>query len=558
MNILKFHNNLIENYKNYITSFLNIKFPGISEFVDREIQNKKLWPDPLVQFNPTYHPGCELKQLIDENILHRDLLKIFTGYELYKHQEDAIRLGAAGSEFIVTSGTGSGKSLTYMATIFSYVLNNHDLLVDRNVAVIVYPMNALINSQNQEIQKYERNYLRSSLPTGVSFDEEGKTLEQQITGLKERVGDIFPVRYGQYTGQEDETVRDSIRRNPPHILLTNYVMLELLMTRGGKDIDIRNSILDNIKFLVFDELHTYRGRQGSDVSILIRRIKANAINNIVCIGTSATMISSDTSSMAEQKREVSRIGSLIFGSEFGVHQIINESLVRSIGEGVEITPAGVAAEVGTSIDYSMSFADFERHQTANWLEATIALELREGVLVRRKPLTLTEISHRLSGFCGVEVSICRQHLLELLEWANQLNSNTAKDFRKNYLPYRIHQFVAQTGSVYATLGNQDERQFYLDSGLYAEDKDTLIFPLVFSRSSGHEMYCVGLNMKQGRILPREFSNLIDYEEEDFPSASGYIFISTIRMRNPYGKIREIYLTCRKHGLILLAGMGRSH
>lgn len=524
MNILKFHNNLIENYKNYITSFLNIKFPGISEFVDREIQNKKLWPDPLVQFNPTYHPGCELKQLIDENILHRDLLKIFTGYELYKHQEDAIRLGAAGSEFIVTSGTGSGKSLTYMATIFSYVLNNHDLLVDRNVAVIVYPMNALINSQNQEIQKYERNYLRSSLPTGVSFDEEGKTLEQQITGLKEIVGDIFPVRYGQYTGQEDETVRDSIRRNPPHILLTNYVMLELLMTRGGKDIDIRNSILDNIKFLVFDELHTYRGRQGSDVSILIRRIKANAINNIVCIGTSATMISSDTSSMAEQKREVSRIGSLIFGSEFGVHQIINESLVRSIGEGVEITPAGVAAEVGTSIDYSMSFADFERHQTANWLEATIALELREGVLVRRKPLTLTEISHRLSGFCGVEVSICRQHLLELLEWANQLNSNTAKDFRKNYLPYRIHQFVAQTGSVYATLGNQDERQFYLDSGLYAEDKDTLIFPLVFSRSSGHEMYCVGLNMKQGRILPREFSNLIDYEEEDFPSASGYIFI----------------------------------
>ncbi|MFZ2341333.1 MAG: DEAD/DEAH box helicase [Bacteroidales bacterium] len=524
MNILKFHSNLIENYKNYISSFLNIKFPGISEFVDREIQNKKLWPDPLVQFNPTYHPGCELKQLIDENILHHELLKIFTGYELYKHQEDAIRLGAAGSEFIVTSGTGSGKSLTYMATIFSYVLNNHDLLVDRNVAVIVYPMNALINSQNQEIQKYERNYLRSSLPPGVTFDEEGKTLGQQITGLKEIVGDIFPVRYAQYTGQEDESVRDSIRRNPPHILLTNYVMLELVMTRGGKDIDIRNSILDNIKFLIFDELHTYRGRQGSDVSILIRRIKANAINKIICIGTSATMISSETTTLAEQKREVSRIGSLIFGSEFGVQQIINESLVRSIGEGVEFTPEGVAVEVALPVDYTWSFADFERHQTANWLEANIALELREGVLVRRKPLTLTEISHNLSGFCGVEESICRQHLLGLLEWANQLNSHTAKDIRKNYLPYRIHQFIAQTGSVYATLGNKDERQFYLDAGLYAEDKDTLIFPLVFSRSSGHEMYCVGLNMRQGRILPREFSNLTDYEEDEVPSTSGYIFI----------------------------------
>jgi len=64
MNILKFHSSLIENYRNYITSFLNIKFPGISEFVDREIRNKKLWPEPLVQFNPTYLPGCKLKKLL--------------------------------------------------------------------------------------------------------------------------------------------------------------------------------------------------------------------------------------------------------------------------------------------------------------------------------------------------------------------------------------------------------------------------------------------------------------------------------------------------------------
>lgn len=532
MNILKFHNKLIDNYRNYITSFLNIKDPSISQFVDAEIQNKKLWPDPLVQFNPTYRPGSSLKNLTDEKVLHPDLGKIFIGYELYKHQEEAIRLGAAGIEFIVTSGTGSGKSLTYMATLFSHILNNKEEVKGKNLAVIVYPMNALINSQNEEIKKYERNYLKSSLPGGVIYDKKNKTLDEQIKDLREIVGDIFPIRYAQYTGQEDEETREDIRKNRPHILLTNYMMLELIMTRGGKDVEIRNAILDNICFLIFDELHTYRGRQGSDVSILIRRIKANAKNKITCIGTSATMISSETSTLVLQKQQVAKIGSLIFGSDINENQIINESLIRSIGEDIEISPEKLSSAVNSEIDISWSFSDFEKHQTANWLEANIALEYKEGVLVRRKPLTIREISIKLSDYCGIGYERCEKHILDLLEWANNLNSHAEKDQRKNYLPYRIHQFIAQTGSVYATLGNQKDRQLFMDAGLYADDKDIFIFPLVFSRSSGHEMYCVNLIENEGKILPREFYNLSDSEEEEEPTSAGYVFIQHIEDDEP--------------------------
>lgn len=524
MNILNFHNRLIENYRNYITSFLNIKDPGISQFVEKKIRNKKLWPEPLVQFNPTYQPGSSLKGLTDERVLHPELEKIFIGYELYKHQEEAIRLGTSGSEFIVTSGTGSGKSLTYMATIFSYVLNHKEQVEGQNLAVIVYPMNALINSQNEEIKKSEKNYLKSSLPKGVAYDDNYKTLDEQIKDLKEIVGDIFPIKYAQYTGQEDEETRESIRKNSPHILLTNYMMLELIMTRGGKDVEIRNAILENIRFLVFDELHTYRGRQGSDVSILIRRIKANAKKDITCIGTSATMISSDTFTLDEQKQEVAKIGSLIFGSEINQNQIITESLVRSIGENVEISPEGVSSAINAGINLSWSFSDFEKHQTANWLEANIALENKEGVLVRRKPLTIKKISNKLSEHTGQSSQDCEKHILDLLEWANHLNSHQEKDQRKNYLPYRIHQFITQTGSVYATLGNQKDRQLFMDAGLYAEDKDTFIFPLVFSRSSGQEMYCVNLNENDSRILPREFYNLADVDDEDEWTSGGYVFI----------------------------------
>ena len=74
------------------------------------------------------------------------------------------------------------------------------------------------------------------------------------------MGDVFPVRYGHYTGQESEEIREEM--NYIHLyIVTNYMMLELIMTRGGRDYEIKNNILQNIRYLVFDELHTYRNRK---------------------------------------------------------------------------------------------------------------------------------------------------------------------------------------------------------------------------------------------------------------------------------------------------------
>ena len=79
-------------------------------------------------------------------------------------------------------------------------------------------------------------------------------------------------------------------REHPQILLTNYIMLELLLTRV-RERSIRDGIYEHLRFLVFDELHTYRGRQGADVALLMRRIRSRCAQPVVCIGTSATMIS---------------------------------------------------------------------------------------------------------------------------------------------------------------------------------------------------------------------------------------------------------------------------
>src|SRR6202012_3055217 len=107
-----------------------------------------------------------------------------------------------------------------------------------------------------------------------------------------------PVRFATYTGQETGQKRQEIRINPPDILLTNSMMLELLLTRSDHGELVRAA--QGLRFLVFDVLHTYRGRQGADVALLIRRCRlAFGGKDIVCVGTSATMASGGTS--AEQK-----------------------------------------------------------------------------------------------------------------------------------------------------------------------------------------------------------------------------------------------------------------
>ena len=105
---------------------------------------------------------------------------------------------------MLTTGTGSGKSLAYIVPIVDHVLQERrregPSAAKRVQAIVVYPMNALANSQLEELEKFLR-------------DGYGEGRE--------------PVTFARYTGQEDDEKRQEIRDNPPDILLTNYVMLEL-------------------------------------------------------------------------------------------------------------------------------------------------------------------------------------------------------------------------------------------------------------------------------------------------------------------------------------------
>lgn len=210
MDVFALRDRLITDYAAYIRSFLNIRDTRIRSYVDQQLHEGLLWPDPLIQLNPCFAPGAWIDDLADAGVLHPGCRRILRLKEddgtskrmrLYRHQVDAIEAAKSGESFVLTTGTGSGKSLAYIIPIVDHVLHHGS---GRGIkAIIVYPMNALANSQYNELEKF----LCRGFESGP------------------------PVTFRRYTGQESEEERNEIIAEPPDILLTNYVMLELILTR---------------------------------------------------------------------------------------------------------------------------------------------------------------------------------------------------------------------------------------------------------------------------------------------------------------------------------------
>ncbi len=497
MDVFKLSENILGQYKSFLSSFIRIKDESIRERVEKALEEGKLLPEPLIQFNPAYEEAGSVEELCKTGMLEEKMGDIFSGYKLYRHQLEAIKLGAASQDFVVTSGTGSGKSLTYIATIFNHILNNP--IPAKGVrAIIVYPMNALINSQKEEFNKYRQRF----------EDKHGEG--------------TFPIDYAQYTGQESEEEKQRIKDNPPDVLLTNYMMLELIMTRSGEAY-LRENLQEHLEFLAFDELHTYRGRQGSDIAMLIRRMQAKARNPLRFMGTSATLVSGDN--LQEQKRRVAELAGLIFGKVFLPEQVINESLKVQTPFAGQLPDAVTLQEaLNTRIDSNDPEEKLQSNPLAVWLENKVVLE-RKGDWIRRgKPLSLRAISELLAADSGEPASECEEQLVKLLYWSESLSA--AKNNRSIF-PFKLHQFISQTGSVYITLDPKESRVVTLEPGYYINEGGNAqkpIYPVVFSRISGHEFVCVRKNKEQSRLEPRAFHDtFVEELDEDYIEV-GYLII----------------------------------
>ncbi|MFT0814424.1 DEAD/DEAH box helicase [Synechococcus sp. OH20] len=504
--IFDLHAAVLADYRDFVRSFFLVADPRAQAFVDQALEEGiHLWPEPLVQLSPSYKDGSTVDELAAAGRIAQETAHIFRfedgrPFRLYRHQEEAITKALAGESFVVTSGTGSGKSLCYFLPILDNWIrqkgSEHQV-----TALVVYPMNALVNSQYQSLQDLRERYER-------------------------RYGRPFPLRFAKYTGETAESDREELRRKPPQILLTNYMMAELLLVRPE---DQRFLSPGGLRFLVFDELHTYRGRQGADVAMLVRRLKERcAAPNLVHIGTSATMISRPEATAQERRQIVADFASRFFGYPFRAEHVIEETL-DPFSEG----DSPSAAELKSALDSlpPADLATLRRHPLTRWLEYELGLEpTPDGGFRRRLPRELSEVAAQLAKQVDRDPQFCAESLRQFLAHASNL-----KDGNRG-VAFKLHQFISQGRTLYATLESREKRQFSLEGQMQAGE-GKLFFPVKFCRQCGQDYYHV---LKSGdRFVPYPLGEEVEESEEQ---QAGYLSLDPLEGEWSQEQIPEDWYT----------------
>ena len=459
MNIFDLHAGVVADYRDFVRSFINVADERARQRIERALNEGALWPEPLLQLSPSYVRGRTVDDLATGGDLLQQAADIFRTedgqpFRLYRHQEQAFDLARAARSYVVTSGTGSGKSLTYFLPIVDAVLQA-SAEPDRLLALVVYPMNALVNSQLEALQKLQRQYER-------------------------RTGRPFPVTFARYTGETPAAERDAIRRRRPRVLLTNYVMAELMLVRF-EDQHVLDASGGGLRFLVFDELHTYRGRQGADVAMLIRRLKERAAGpDLIHVGTSATMVASRDASPRERRADVAQFAERLFGCELAADQVVEETIepvTAACGSSQDALRLALGRPIPSSVE------TFRRDPLAGWVEANFGVEPEEGGWKRRPPDTLGAAAERLAEETGQPAETCIERLRALLSQGSKLVHNDGA----TVFAFKLHQFIGQGRDLFATLEPVDQRGFSLDGQVRAAG-GRIVAPIKFCRRCGQDYY----------------------------------------------------------------------
>ena len=499
MDVFQFRERLISDYASFSRSFTKPRALDIQAYLQDRYDAGVFWPAPLVQLNPSFVSGGTVEQLVEERVLHKECARIFRAgktaadfgvtLRLHRHQEEAIRAAQRNESYVLTTGTGSGKSLAYFIPIVDQVLRERAAATHqpRVRAIVIYPMNALANSQREELTRF----LQLGYPAGGG-----------------------PVTFARYTGQEKAEERDRIAQSPPDIILTNFMMLELMMTRQDEVDKAIVRAAQGLKFLVLDELHTYRGRQGADVALLVRRVRAAFNPDLLCVGTSATMATEGTPE--ERNAVVAGVATKLFGTTVPVANVITETLQRVTLSGSAAEPHTLTSALSADIPADASYEELRSHPLAVWVELNLGLRQEAGKWVRARPRTLHDAATELAAATGLDQPLCLRRLEQFLLLAYR-TKREPHDERSRLFAFRLHQFISGAGDLFATLEPEGTR--YLDvNGQQFQPGHTekRLFNAVFCRECGQEYFPVwaeGSQRDAERFEPRELGDRNREEQE---------------------------------------------
>jgi hypothetical protein len=413
---------------------------------------------PYMERSQAYAPGAPLTSLDLHKKTIQTVERRLSNRTLYKHQTEALEAVLSGGNVVVATGTSSGKTLCYQIPILD------DLIRDCTPglrAIIIYPLNALVNDQLGEWEEILREYpsIRFARFSGQTPGTQGdyqnrledalrRRLEVEMHGQQELQREVSRQLREQLRRDREEISnrlnhRDQIRLAPPHILITNFSMLEYLLERP-----VDAPIFENarLKFIVLDEVHAYRGVQATEIGFLLRRLRdrLNA-NKVCCIATSATLGKKDDPRSIQKVRE---FASALFGAGFDQRSPIYGTIATPVITNPVIRPSPdqyirAATDVRAKKDPGQSLG---LPPGTNLLDGLLRDEnlhkLRKDILTVPKPLASVAAELWPKSPKAEEAL---NALLEVVASAKELGAT------EDLLPTRLHYFVKAEDGLHICL-----------------------------------------------------------------------------------------------------------
>ena len=428
---------------------------------EEKLTANELVNGPYLEKSQIWQEGTTLDELPLHEKTKTTIRKRLSGRSLWKHQTDALRLILNGTNAVIATGTSSGKTLCYQIPILDDLIRNPSPGLR---AVIIYPLNALVNDQLTEWEQMLADYPHITFArfTGhtpntqidyetvlrEAFDEEladkGLTQQERQKKIKlrlvERLRDDIPNRLNH---------REAIRTTPPQILVTNFSMLEYLLERPVDAPIFGNA---QLKFLVLDEAHAYRGVQATEIAFLVRRLKDRlGLKRLICIATSATLgKQGDPKSQAK----VRRFATDLFDEEFPEPNPIYGTAAAPLLQQPAFCPTPDQYISTAELLRKLPNADVRQHLGVNSSINNLAslldhdsnlYRLRKEILT--KPTLLRDAAKALwSDKPQAEEGL--EALLEIVAVAK------TEQPREDLLPTRLHYFVRAQDGLHICLHKQ--------------------------------------------------------------------------------------------------------
>ncbi|OUY07429.1 DEAD/DEAH box helicase [Acinetobacter populi] len=510
----------IQKNKEATLSILGISHPGLRDVLGQQMsqamgEDQSFLSSPVIEQMFAWKKGQPTLDDLSSELLHANVIdaldhkengayRFNRNYQPYVHQLQSWNaLLEDKKSIVVTSGTGSGKTECFMVPILNDLYEEF-IQAGQSLtgvhALFLYPLNALINSQQERLDAWTRHFLPSNAIRYCLYNGNTPEHKSQKTGEQ----NLHP---------NQVFTREELRSNPAPILVTNGTMLEYMMVRQI-DAPILQKSQGKLRWIVLDEAHSYMGSQAAELAMQLRRVLhafGVEAKDVRFVATSATIAGAD----AEEKLKQ-------FLSEISGQSIENILVIggqREVPSLASVESNLLSFDKLVSIDEGQEISSERYHKLSGH---PIALTLRECICSERA-LTLEDLFKKT---LEKDFQLSQQ---EILKWLDLLTFTKPSSTEQAFLKIRVNYYQRVTHGLWSCINDKcDQKSEDLKNWSFGQVCATHqencacgapVLELTFCKSC-KEPHLLGLLgredvLKQWTVeVEDEFALLIDNETEE--------------------------------------------